>query len=191
MKPLQFTTRRMIGSRTVEFPDQTRHRTGCGHVKAEPHQLDAAARARALRVAAQHVAAIRLPGREFVQRVLEDAARAQSAGVVFQRVEANLWAIHCHGEAQLIVECELVGLRAAWHAIDAGASGVRVAEFAREGARQGGNMLRRAIRETAVQWIERSTGCTELAAAMTRIHVGRDGRIVYRNGAGSSPIITR
>lgn len=73
-----------------------------------------------------------------------------------------------------------LGLRAAWQALSGQAPAC--ADLVSPGAKCPEDTVRKAIRESAVPWAERS-GCSQLATAFRRIHV-RAGRLHFVPAAG-------
>ena len=123
-------------------------------------------------------------GFPFIAAALLRIEREAGAPVVFLRLGESRWTIHPEGQPPQTFHCVLVGLEAAWRAIDAGRAGsVPAAQFA-------GPSLRRAIRSTAAGWVERTTGLVELAAALRCISVAA-GQAQYRPTASAPRIITR
>ncbi|GCL64949.1 hypothetical protein [Pseudaquabacterium pictum] len=152
-----------------------------------------AERARWLRAAAQWLPTVPAlagtAGAPFVAGVLEQLARAQAAPLTFRQLGPARWLIGTDSPAEF--EADLMGLRAAWTAIDAGrGQTVMASDFAAPGARQPANVVRAAIRETAAPWVERETGSWDLAAALRSITIER-GALRYRPVHGARAIITR
>lgn len=73
-----------------------------------------------------------------------------------------------------------LGLRAAWQALSGQAPAC--ADLVSPGAKCPEDTVRKAIRESAIPWAERS-GCPQLATAFRRIHV-RAGRLHYVPASG-------
>lgn len=129
-------------------------------------------------------------GAAIVSSALDAEIQRMRSRVVFRRLDGARWQIHREGETPAEFACELVGLAAAWAAIDAGRSRhVDVREFVASGTRQADGVVRTAIRKTAAQWVERHA-CAELASALRCISVA-GGKIVYRPPISAPGIITR
>jgi hypothetical protein len=129
-------------------------------------------------------------GAELVRAVLVNEARRAQSRIVFRKLDGNRWQIHHEDEAPGEFACQLVGLAAAWAAIDAGRSGhAAVRDFVAPGTRQPDSVVRKAIRRTATRWLERE-GAIELATAFRAISV-RQGLVQYRPTAGAPAIVTR
>lgn len=122
---------------------------------------------------------------------LQQRARAEVSPVVFRQPAPGRWVIG-QGEQLQEFAADLAGLRAAWLAIDTGGHGpaVLAAEFAAPGASRCGDIVRRAIRETAAQWARHEAQCPGLADALRTVQV-KGGRVVYRRPAGAPLIVTR
>jgi hypothetical protein len=101
------------------------------------------------------------------------------------------WAIHWADEPEAVYACNLAGLTAGWLAIaDRGLTNtVRAADFAAPGALRADVVVRKAIRVTAADWVERHTPCRPLAAALKAVQVV-GGRVTYTRPAGTLKIIT-
>ena len=125
----------------------------------------------------------------------EKLARLARRAVVFRpkcRVFGReTWAIHWEDEPEAVFACDLVGLTAGWLALaDRGLSNtVRAADFAAPGARQADTVVRKAIRVTAADWVERNTPCMSLAAALRAVQVV-GGMVAYTRPADALEIIT-
>jgi len=135
--------------------------------------------ARWLRIARENLGAI-LPlrdtdGASFVAAVLRAEERRQRVPVVFRPLDGDCWAIHHADEAPAVYRCHLAGLHAAWLAIDdAGRTQtLNARDFAQPGALHAARIVRRAIRVTAADWVERTTGCLALAAALRAVSARR------------------
>lgn len=122
---------------------------------------------------------------------LQQRARAEVAPVVFRQPAPGRWVIG-QGDQLREFAANLVGLRAAWQAIDVGAHGpaVLAADFAAPGALSCDRIVRRAIRVTAAQWARHAAQCPALADALVLVQV-KGGRLVYRRPAGVPLIVTR
>ncbi len=159
--------------------------------------MSRAERARWLRIARENLGAVLAlrdtDGASFVAAVLRVEERRQRVPVVFRSLGGDRWEIHHADEAPAEYRCELAGLRAAWLAIDdAGRTqALNARDFAEPGALHAARIVRRAIRVTAADWVERTTGCLALAAALRAIRVTVSGLVVYERCAASHPIITR
>ena len=121
----------------------------------------------------------------------QKAVEAQGRPLHFRSLGGNRWAIHFDGEPARVFTSDLLGVRAAWAVIDAGADGVPVERFAKPGATHAGNALRTALRGPAVRWLDRIVGCPSLAAAVVRISVTRDGCARYVPSVSTPRIVTR
>lgn len=127
-------------------------------------------------------------GAAVVSSALDAEIQRMRSRVVFRRLDGARWQIHREGETPAEFVCELVGLAAAWAAIDAGRSRhADVSDFV--SSRQADGVIRTAIRKTAAQWVERHA-CAELASALRCISVA-GGKIVYRPPTSAPGIITR
>lgn len=156
-----------------------------------------AERSRWLRIARENLGAI-LPlrdtdGASFVAAVLRAEERRQRTPVVFRPLAGDCWAIHRADEPPSEYRCQLAGLHAAWLAIDGAGRGhaLHAHDFAEPGALHAARIVRRAIRVTAADWVERTTGCLPLAATLRAIKVTAAGVIVHERCAASHPVITR
>lgn len=156
-----------------------------------------AERSRWLRIARENLTAV-LPlrgtdGAAFVAAVLRAEERRQRVPVVFRPLPGDCWAIHHADEAPAEYRCQLAGLHAAWLAIDnAGRThALHARDFAEPGAVHAARIVRRAIRVTAADWVERATGSLALAATMRAIKVTAAGDIVHERCAASHRFITR
>lgn len=154
--------------------------------------MSPAERARWLRTAAAWLPTVPAlagtAGAPFVVGALERMARAQAAPLVFHRLSPTRWLIGTDSPAEF--EADLVGLRAAWAAIDAGRHApVRSADFVAPGARRADVIVRKAIRHTAHRWAQ-GVGCIELAETLDRIAVA-SGRVIYRPSLNGNAIHTR
>ena len=129
------------------------------------------------------------------EAVNEKLTRLARRAIVFRpRCRAfgrETWAIHWADETEAIYACNLAGLTAGWLALaDRGLSNtVRAADFAAPGACQADTVVRKAIRVTAADWVERNTPCMALAAALRAVQVV-GGRVTYTPHAGALEIIT-
>lgn len=96
---------------------------------------------------------------------------------------AETWAIHRADQPERVYPYNDIGLSAAWLAIQDQCltDTVRAGDFAKPGAARADTVVRTAIRITALDWVERETGCAELAAALRAIKV-EGGRVRYRPG---------
>lgn len=130
-------------------------------------------------------------GAALLHDALEQAKAMQDRPLHFRSVGGDRWAIHLDGQAERVFWSELLGVRAAWAVIDAGADGVPVERFAKPGATRAGNALRTALHGPAPRWFERVAGSPILAAEAVRISVTRDGRAMYVPSASAPPIVTR
>lgn len=151
-----------------------------------------AERARWLRTAAQWLPTVPAlagtAGAPFVAGMLEQLARAQAAPLVFRKLGPTRWLIGTDSPAEF--DADLMGLRAAWAAIDGGRHvQVLAAEFAAPGARRADVIVRKAIRHTSQKWAL-GIGCTELADALACIVVA-SGVVTYRPGLQSRAVHTR
>lgn len=98
------------------------------------------------------------------------------------------WAIHYADQPERIFRNTQTGLLAAWLAIrDAGQTAtVRTTDLAAPGAKRPDNIVRDAIRETALPWLGKHADCPELVAAVASIKVER-GLVLFAHKA-SDPI---
>lgn len=128
-------------------------------------------------------------GAAVVLVALENLAQAEQAPLIFRPIGADRWLIG--SDATREFACSLLGLRAAWAAIDAArGQAVMASDFAAPGARQPETTVRTAIRGAAVRWVQRETGAHDLVAALCNVVVER-GALRYRPAHGARPIITR
>lgn len=128
-------------------------------------------------------------GAAIVCSALDTEIRRSQSRLVFRRLAASRWLIHSEADTPAEFDCELVGLAAAWAAIDAGRGRhAAVCDFVAAGTRQADGVIRTAIRKTAAQWVERNA-CIELASTLRCISVA-GGRIMYRPPAGVPEILT-
>jgi hypothetical protein len=153
-----------------------------------------AERSRWLRIAAESVHTILAlhgtDGAALVRGVLINEARRAQSRIVFRKLDGSRWQIHHKDDAPAEFACELVGLAAAWAAIDAGRAGsASVFAFVAANTRQPDSVVRKAIRRTATRWLERE-GAIELATAFRAISV-RQGLVQCRPSAGAPVIVTR
>lgn len=120
---------------------------------------------------------------------LERLAQAEQSPLIFRSLGDHRWLIGSAAPREFT--CGLLGLRAAWVAINAGrGEAVLASALVHPGARQAGTTVRAAIRGAAVRWVQRDTGARDLAAAFCSVVVER-GVLRYRPAYGARPIITR